>query len=869
MERDFNSAASAHAEEFSPYRLSERPAKVVDALHQVVCQYFDDELSFYPLLDALHLLVPKSIAMTFFARTDTGQSLGYQYVFSTFPEEDSQNTFFSKYMNNGFTSLAEKMIDIPSYPKQDNLDSSFFVVISAIKGGSDGTIEPYAVCAASIDAENAQPADYTDEMQDVWLFKRLFKELMADSGQPFSSTVLRALNVNLARKLELVLDYIKRPGYSRIVFLSSSEVRAARDDRLSGLWLTSHDEFTHFIMPMLDEVFSSIKGSPLLDSPNFNRYPNLFFVFRYALPTRRAATFDYNARIILSDWQRRSISKWLDGMHENNEFRGYDHHPDMSLTAKKEIFGGFFNSNAEHVLTALGNPLGMNYRSISDTVFRSGLTDYSYEPTFSGGRSGLVQDPKGPDLNTDNEEPDRRRKNAENLILGQHGLNLFYVPIHVGGVPWAAMFTMNDDAGHVDARTWGFHYHLYRDLVPIICTHFRIAAKNWYFKALTRILKEELSIARSGETPGTTYSILNRRLVRLSAYFPYSLVQFQNTDPVQQPAISLPNGQALSFYFLENPHKCFREALPFDHLEHDEVQLVCERVVGDIKAYMLESSIIQATTWAHEISNMVNPPYTQLERALSTSDLHSDARARIELASQWLLIMGAAANVRDKIGRYQSKRIEGSNVAPPGRFFSGMPITTIQEVVDLVLQFHLASHARQISKRYDLIYKTGNRKVLSKKECVDSLRRIVDSHQVRATAKTSSRDLKVFYSDLVIWPLAFLRELVQNIKIANCIQGAESRTIQFAYRWVDPNDSVSVAVLETVQEQWERKRLFSLVNEKFPAGIRLANQVYGKDGACFGEILPIDFSQTLDTKTGNFRTRYKHNVHFFRTGGAS
>src|SRR5439155_23135452 len=90
-------------------------------------------------------------------------------------------------------------------------------------------------------------------------------------------------------------------------------------------------------------------------------------------------------------------------------------------------------------------------------------------------------------------EDDRRRKAAERLVLDEVGSRVFYVPIHVGGIPWLGLLILEDEVREKDATdaNWEESYHLYRGLVTTIGQQLRLSSQNAYSAALCAAVNQQ------------------------------------------------------------------------------------------------------------------------------------------------------------------------------------------------------------------------------------------------------------------------------------------------------------------------------------------------------------------------------------------
>lgn len=327
---------------------------------------------------------------------------------------------------------------------------------------------------------------------------------------------------------------------------------------------------------VIDKIFRGLAKSPFF-KPKESAHDliNLFAVVRVAASSRRRFNdhFDYTAGLLLTDKQRLEISR----LFERNDVD----------------------------LSTLETMLGKNDRSIADFIFSSGLV------AFSGRvRSSLDL------IDKDNEEARNRHaveyKLYKTVILGlphsqltpNEDLFTFYIPIHVGGIPWIGLFTFTRQFPVVDDEAWNHNYHLYRDVLPRVASQIREGAKQAY----TTLLADELTnqLTRFGLKAITAEELVlsvNAGWKRIAQVYPFDKVRL--LSDIKDAG----NGRTFELNILST-HKFAVEVefektflkrdVKFDLLRPADVEIACRRAVENYRT-ATQSLQIQSTAYATHI----------------------------------------------------------------------------------------------------------------------------------------------------------------------------------------------------------------------------------------------------------------------------
>lgn len=202
------------------------------------------------------------------------------------------------------------------------------------------------------------------------------------------------------------------------------------------------------------------------------------------------ATYDYTARIIWTEFQ-----------------------------AKQQ------NLSSEDLLN-LELPLGVNARGIADSGLASGVIDFG----FVGERSGNTSY-RSREHYPSNSGSDSKRKNVEDSgkIYGSDAgqQSIFYVPIHIGGIPWLSVFSFHTEKPRITAM-WR-RYRIYRDVIPILAEQLSSAVMLSFADSLADVAQQHLSMASAGNM-GNFCTLVTTEWSRVSMIFPFGSVRL-STEP--------------------------------------------------------------------------------------------------------------------------------------------------------------------------------------------------------------------------------------------------------------------------------------------------------------------------------------------------
>lgn len=304
----------------------------------------------------------------------------------------------------------------------------------------------------------------------------------------------------------------------------------------------------------LDDIFAdSIRSEHLTIRKGSLQYPNIFAVVR-TCPTssrRYNGTFDYTAGLLLLSEMKSVLTQWCANTCLN-ELDGY--HGKCPLCF----------SNADQCLTALEQPLGPHSRSVSDLVFSSGIVDFGRQAREEGWDASVAGDAL-----------DGQRRAMEQCVYPR-GWRLFYIPVHVGGTPWLALFTFTPQDPASDPGAWHHNYSFYRDLAQKAAVLIRQEAHDAYVNLLAKRLVKHME---SWVTPMTTIvSHMNQDAQRLSQVYPFPLTSFSE-GRYQPNDIFIPGRGVVTLNFSPNPF--FQRQVSWNLGDKQAVLRRCRDAIGD------------------------------------------------------------------------------------------------------------------------------------------------------------------------------------------------------------------------------------------------------------------------------------------------
>lgn len=838
-------AAKATCHQAADYSPPYRPARIVDLMHEAVSSFADRSIAFYPLIDAIILLLGKPIALIFHRRSrKDGEP---EPFFLTFPEAD-QEELRSAYLND--PSTRQCLVPLPALP---GAKEQYFISLARIKevppkaGESYPKLQPdpYRIPAHSV-PPNVPPTGLHGEQLDLWLLRRLLLELelTAKKRSSLSFRVLHALHAGLRSRQENgdVQNVRECPSWSDDEL---AEWEDAKNRIIEEQWREIVDQS----LPRVPVRTTSDQGNKVRQALDF------LCVFRFALPGTklRFGKFRYGARIVLGRRQRAAVREWLAA---SPEFRAT---LQGTSEGKAETFRETFRNDPDSVLDALELPVGMSYRTISDTHFGSHFLDFAPEASYVGDGPRTQRDAGMPGADPPTDDPefrdDRRRKAAERLVLDERGSRVLYVPIHVGGVPWIGLLILEDEVRGRDVSDaiWEESYHLYRGPVTTVGQQLRQSSHNAYSAALCSVVNRELTA-----NPRTTLEQLNAGWRKLAAFFPLAVPQLIPADS-REKAIEFPGKRKVGLQELDNPNPSFNRPLKFDELRLPAIQHDLQIVLDTVVAKRLNALAFQESSWAHDVKNWTKPIIADV---LSLWQRHRKDRKSGDAIYRALIhsrILYATAYARQISGARQQTG-EGSPDALD-EYLRYRSSSDIESLLALVLDLLLATHAENPEHETSLEL-CWSQKRLAKDVIAELASYIGGEEGHEALAEPTA----VLGLSAVIWPLSLLREVVHNIKINNRIKDdiPSRNRIDIRYEIRRRNNEIVIDLFQSQLERapWQRR---------FLSGLQKANRLYGPESANVGWIdedpILTQKDAVLTTRDGGqvsaFAIDYQVRIRFF------
>lgn len=424
-----------------------------------------------------------------------------------------------------------------------------------------------------------------------------FPPLDSDSAFRQLFDVLQNDNSGLGKKvLEHIKDSLNDSQHDAWPSNQKAESRSYWDKRrtvVSGARLATLIES---LRPIVDGALAPIAESPLINQLLGKNLPftNLFCVVRTATNDKpRNSHFPHTAQVLLSTTQKAAIA----------------------------------NKFGKSTPSLLEFPLGAGARSIADSVFYSGAVDFSDE-----------QAGKGRDL-ASNDPQDQKRQSAEEKVYQTiaEDRHIFYVPIHVNGTPWFALFAISPKSEENVA--WARNYALYRSLISGVAENIRSLAKSAYLKQVNSAFVEEYR-----ELDKASFvKRFNKRCSELLLVFPFPGVRLTSANfQATHNSTTLPDSRTVEIETFANPW--FKVEIEFNALDPKAIKETCEQAVAEVQRQS-QASRLEWEAQQHTIFNII--PTRKLQKAIKqpVSELSGQARTYVEDAGKAVDIMEQALSI--------------------------------------------------------------------------------------------------------------------------------------------------------------------------------------------------------------------------------
>jgi hypothetical protein len=761
--------------EANQYGPKNRPAKVLDAMHGVAGAYHG--VTVYPLMDALNLLLQKPVAYCFILRDES--SLEYRRVISNFADQEL---------------LADLDKTVPPRGNWKHLAQGFSIDLprsrtSLLPETKTLAVRPFTIRTTKEGRVKFAPFGAGGCDADTVLIRRFVGLLSRDTSDS-TQRVLEALEA-------MALKGVRKPK------------RACPDPARPGSSATRRIEesvLTNIRRNIIDFALDQVRRDPVASDLGSISITNAFCVVRRALHAdepKRLGIFDYTARVVLASHQQRAIRAYL------------------------KRSSGVKHAAIKTALEDIEEPLGERYRSIADSVFASGTTDYTYEP-YGAGR----------DINRGNKDvKDEKRRDAEHFIFSAIGAaenRTFYIAIHVGGVPWIALFGLAaENKGAVDDRVWEHNYLFYR-IAPRIADHVRIAAAKCYCDELAsrleRFFKSQTFADRA--TLAGHLTLLNEEWRDLSAFFPYDLVQVVPVENDKHPetTFDLPSGIKVRLRLSPNPHTCFtKNRISFDLLDVQAVKarLMLSVQLIEARKYREEQAnenaqMLERAELAHTSKTILNQVYNLIRKGRDPRHDEKERREALRVAEQYALFIGQDAGVLQQVVEDQVR-----TSTPLLALFDAQEIET---AVKLCAKFICAVNQLVYSSQRHYFVSSESVANLMPSDHLDLLRIHIQSLYTRKKIPFDSRRWK-FRSDPIFCLLFFtLREVIDNMRPRDEAEEWAERHLDITSVNVHEAEEVlgSIAFLQRVPRQGAFENMSPFDGLEFVESLERFNARYGR-----------------------------------------
>jgi hypothetical protein len=271
--------------------------------------------------------------------------------------------------------------------------------------------------------------------------------------------LLRGKQKDLGPPLESISRYVDllRDSLSRLKSLYPE--KSFREDHCS-VNTTEILRMLESLRHSLDDIFLELEGELNISVRSDMPLGNLFCVVRTVQSNRlRMNAFPYTANLLLSSSQRDRFREWCP-----NYCKG-----DLCQRT---------GSSIDKCLLSLEHPLSNNSRSAADVTFCTGIIDFGREP------NDRIWDC------VDLENSLERQRVAIETAIYPKEAGLYYVPVHVNGLPWLVLFTFTPipKTEALEQERWEHNFLVYQTV-----THKAVAFLRW--RAEEAYLEELVSAA--------------------------------------------------------------------------------------------------------------------------------------------------------------------------------------------------------------------------------------------------------------------------------------------------------------------------------------------------------------------------------------
>jgi hypothetical protein len=509
---------------------------ISQVLSEMIYLYPPSDVKPYRVVDALLLLGQKPLVICFYDKSG-------EFMTSTFSDPEFSDAFQE--------AIKAKKVPVANHFPAGNMQLAFYEILDDIPNGNTGSGEVNFVLADK-------------KVVDLYqmLFETILKhtELVDDNLADDIATQLRGFVDNKIKSPPMTASSPSIPPEYKKLIENETE------------------EFLFSMRSVLEEAFAESLESPLLslskDLGQQGRTPNVFCLVRTALGSiKRHNSFDYTIREVLLGKAERNIRELT-----KSEIESF-----VSLIRDKLLDAGDQQSNvlnrgsidelikkwcssSEQIIRVLERPISNDSRFVADSVFASGISETSF--IRKSARHTLGESPTGMDL---------LRNCMWGILLSFHGTTsrACFVPVHVGGSPWLAIFTTQPGFEQAsDIRAWLHFFRFYRSLTPQFASKLRAGTAIVFRRFIARHFGEVL---RNKDSDRKQISKeVNHRWMALSTIFPFEVPQLKLDKLPEAKAIPL-DGQEPLWLTLEK-NRFLREQV------EDKLRINPKNVLDDCTA---------------------------------------------------------------------------------------------------------------------------------------------------------------------------------------------------------------------------------------------------------------------------------------------
>lgn len=251
-------------------------------------------------------------------------------------------------------------------------------------------------------------------------------------------------------------------------------------------------EIKELLEPMrlaLDEILIDIgKIGDRLTLPS--TLPNIFVAIRVyrKMEKLRKEKYDYTAMLMLQEKTKDGIENWCKT----------GTYPDCISKGK-----GY-----KDCVNALQQILG-DTRVSADLVFASGIITFGV-PTIANKKAEV-------------EKEGQSARDTEKCIYFEMDPYLTYFPIHIGGSPWLAMYTLTKNSEEISWETWRHNYLFYRQVLQNVPGLIKQRSQQIYLYLTS---EKVIDAIRRAYNNSSFLEAVNLSMIKVAQVYPFPLIKF-------------------------------------------------------------------------------------------------------------------------------------------------------------------------------------------------------------------------------------------------------------------------------------------------------------------------------------------------------